>query len=116
MDCLSSFFEISGHIVECGVDNTSHPSSSLMVSAAERPERGRTSARSQASSMPQTSSSSSSKNIFNDKKMMARFLGAGMVRTGVTVLMVPDPLPFVDEVIAAALIGAGTGLVMYSES
>lgn len=53
---MSSFFEISGHIVECDVGITSHPSSLSMVSAAERPERGRISARSQASPMPQTSS------------------------------------------------------------
>ena len=53
---MTSYFEISGHIVECSTDdNTSHSSFSLMVSAAERPERGRISARSQASLMPQTS-------------------------------------------------------------
>ena len=41
-----SYFEISGHIVECSTDgNTSHPSSKSAVSAAERPERGRISAK-----------------------------------------------------------------------
>ena len=39
---MTSYFEISGHIVECSTDdNTSHPSSISMVSVAERPERGR---------------------------------------------------------------------------
>ena len=50
---MTSYFEIGGHIVEC--DLTSLLSPYQMVSAAERPERGRISARSQASSMPQTS-------------------------------------------------------------
>jgi len=53
---LTSYFEIGGHIVEVDLQNlTSLSSSPLTVSVAERPERGRTSARSQASSMPQTS-------------------------------------------------------------
>jgi len=58
VDCLnSSYFEISGHIVECSTDDsTSLLSSKPIVSVAERPERGRDSARSQASSMPQKSS------------------------------------------------------------
>lgn len=53
---MTSYFEIGGHIVEVDLQNlTSLSSSPLTVSVAERPERGRTSARSQASSMPQTS-------------------------------------------------------------
>ncbi len=116
MDCLTSYFEIGGHIVECG-KFTSPSSSKARVSAAERPERGRTSARSQVSSIPQTSSVSSSKPSGNDEyKDMAGIFGGGMIRAGIAILWVPDPLPFVDEVIGAALIGAGTGLVMYSES
>ena len=42
---MTSYFEISGHIVECSTDDdTSLPSSISMVSVAERPERGRNSA------------------------------------------------------------------------
>jgi len=42
---MTSYFEISGHIVVCPTDdNTSHSSSISMVSVAERPERGRDSA------------------------------------------------------------------------
>lgn len=53
---MTSYFEIGGHIVEVDLQNlTSFSSSPLTVSVAERPERGRISARSQASSMPQTS-------------------------------------------------------------
>lgn len=41
---MTSYFEISGHIVECSTDDsTSHPSSISMVSVVERPERGRNS-------------------------------------------------------------------------
>ena len=41
---MNSYFEISGHIVECSTDDsTSHPSSLSMVSVVERPERGRNS-------------------------------------------------------------------------
>jgi len=43
---MTSYFEIGGHIVECSTDDsTSHPSSLSMVSVAERPERGRNSAK-----------------------------------------------------------------------
>ena len=37
---MSSFFEISGHIIECPFD-TSHPSLQLDAFVAARPERGR---------------------------------------------------------------------------
>ena len=41
---MTSYFEISGHIVECSTDDsTSLPSSLSMVSVVERPERGRNS-------------------------------------------------------------------------
>jgi hypothetical protein len=57
---MNSYFEIGGHIVECSADdNTSHPSSLSMVSAAERPERGRNSAKDETSSMSITSASRS---------------------------------------------------------
>jgi len=117
VDCLSTYFEISGHIVECEDELTSLLSPYSKVSAAERPERGRTSARSQVSLIPQTSSKASSKRSRSDKrKEGAAYIGAAAIRVGVAILWVPDPIPFVDEVIGAALIGAGTGLVLYSES
>ncbi len=43
MDCLKSYFEITGHIV--ALDHTSLPSSYFGGIAAERPERGRNSAK-----------------------------------------------------------------------
>ena len=112
---MTSYFEIGGLIVESSITSPSSPHSK--VPAAERPERGRTSARGQVSSIPQTSSVSSSKASADDEyKDMAGIFGGGMIRAGIAILWVPDPLPFVDEVIGAALIGAGTGLIMYSES
>jgi len=42
-----------------------------------------------------------------------RMVGAAMVRTGVAILMVPDPVPFVDELVGAAFIGIG-GALLYS--
>ena len=58
MGCLSSsYFEIGGHIIECDIDdlgNTSVLSSKTKVPAAKRPERGRSFARGQSSSMTQT--------------------------------------------------------------
>lgn len=113
---MTSYFEISGHIVECSADdNTSHPSSLPMVSVAERPERGRNSAKDETSSMSITSPSLAGKSN-SERKDLARMFGGGMIRAGIAILWVPDPIPLVDEVIGAALIGAGSGLIMYSES
>jgi hypothetical protein len=52
----------------------------------------------------------------SERKDLARIFGGGMIRAGIAILWVPDPIPFVDEVVGASLIGVGTGLVMYSES
>jgi hypothetical protein len=61
VDCLKSYFEIGGHIIECDIDNLSNTSllsSKSRVPAAGRPERGRISARDQSSTMTQTSKDS----------------------------------------------------------
>lgn len=39
-------------------------------------------------------------------------VGQAMVRTGVAILMVPDPLPLVDEVVGGALVVGGAILTM----
>jgi hypothetical protein len=57
VDCLKSYYEIGGHIIECDIDNlanTSLLSSKTKVPAAKRPERGRSFARGQSSTMTQT--------------------------------------------------------------
>jgi hypothetical protein len=113
---MTSYFEISGHIVECSTDgNTSHPSSLSMVTAAERPERGRDSAKAEWGETPETAADLA---VVTDSegKDLARMFGGASIRAGIAILWVPDPIPFVDEVVGAALIGAGSGLIMYSES
>jgi len=63
---MTSYFEISGHIVECSTDDsTSHPSFLSMVSVAERPERGRNSAMNEDVS-PRTSAFSDPKLSFSE--------------------------------------------------
>ncbi len=42
-----------------------------------------------------------------------RVVGANMVRAGVTILMVPDPIPLVDEIVGFGLIAIG-GYLVYS--
>jgi len=54
---MTSYFEIGGHIIECDIDDlgsTSLLSSKTKVPAAKRPERGRSFARGQSSTMTQT--------------------------------------------------------------
>ena len=69
-----SYFEIGGHIIECDIDNlanTSLLSSKTKVPAAKRPERGRSFARGQSSSMTQTSKDS----LFTHWKKMVSYPG-----------------------------------------
>ncbi len=47
------------------------------------------------------------------RKESAKLIGGGMIRAGVAILMVPDPLPVVDEIAGLALIAGGAGLVYY---
>ena len=41
-----------------------------------------------------------------------QLVGQAMVRTGVAILMVPDPLPLIDEVVAGALVAGGSILTL----
>lgn len=43
-----------------------------------------------------------------------RMLGQAMIRTGIAILAVPDPIPFVDEMVGVALIGGGA-TILYVE-
>lgn len=45
---------------------------------------------------------------------MRERVGFGMVRTGVAVLSIPDPLPFIDEGIGIGLVAGGAALI-YTE-
>lgn len=41
-------------------------------------------------------------------------VGQAMVRTGVAILMVPDPLPLIDEVVAGAMVVGGSIMTLTS--
>ena len=47
-------------------------------------------------------------------KGLAGMFGQAMIRTGIAILAVPDPIPFVDELVGMSLIGGGTGMLAYS--
>jgi len=44
-----------------------------------------------------------------------RTFGTTLIRFGAVGLAVPDPIPFVDEILFGAMIATGAGLVAYSE-
>jgi len=50
----------------------------------------------------------------DDSNMMYRVLGQAMIRTGIAILAVPDPIPIVDEVVGMSLVGTGAA-VLYLE-
>jgi len=102
VDCLTSFFEIGGHIIEC--DITSHSSSTLMVSAAERPERGRIAARSQASPMLQTSSSTGGLTVRDVASRVGRAQRARRaIAIAATLAAADGPLPIGDTIAIVGL-------------
>ncbi len=39
-------------------------------------------------------------------------VGQAMVRTGIAILMVPDPLPLIDEVVAGVLVAGGAAITL----
>ncbi len=59
-------------------------------------------------------SEDSSEEDFDDTSTIWRMVGSGMVRTGVAILLVPDPLPLVDEIIGVGLIAVGTTIIAFS--
>ena len=46
---------------------------------------------------------------------LRKVIGQAAVRTGIAILAVPDPLPFVDEVAGITLVAGGTYLIATSE-
>ena len=99
---MTSYFEISGHIVECSTDDiTSHPSSLSMVSVAERPERGRNSAMNESVSS-RTSAESQSESVFQQSARLRRARRA--LSLAAAIAAVDGPLPVGD---AIAVIGLG---------
>jgi len=102
---MSSYFEIGGHIVECSADdNTSLPSSISMVSVAERPERGRNSAKYETSPMSITSPSSGGKgeSVYERTSRLRRARRALSIAAAIA--LADGPLPIGD---AIAVVGLG---------
>jgi len=127
-----SYFEIGGQLVECTLHNTSIPSplpsassfrgapTDLPVSQVQAKRKkwfagGRKADRTSKWKVPGTPGSSLSSRDTVDKNAAA-IVGGGAIRTGVAILMVPDPLPLVDEIAAFVLIAGGVALVAYGES
>ena len=117
MDSVS-YFEISGKIVECS--STSHSSSSyspsLFRGAPTRLTEGATPRNQSVAGGRKGDHTSTSVDDRHWGKQFAGMLGTGMVRVGVAVLFIPDPLPLADELVAAAMVGVGSGLIMISKS
>ena len=67
--------------------------------------------------VPELRSLSSEETIsedFDGHRYFWRRVGANMVRTGVAILLVPDPIPLVDEIIGVGLIVVGGTIIALS--
>ena len=110
-----SYFEIGGQLVECQQHSTSIPSPLSSPSSFRGAPTTPTVAQVQGQRKQKVAGGRKGDRT-SIRKEGAKLVGGGMIRAGVAILMVPDPLPFVDEIAAVALIAGGAGLVYYSES
>jgi hypothetical protein len=110
-----SYFEIGGQVVECQTRSTSIPSPLSSPSSFRGAPTGRAVAQVQAQRKQKVAGGRKGEQP-NVSDPMMKMIGTGMIRTGVAILMVPDPLPLVDEIVAVALIGGGATLVYLSEN
>jgi len=105
-----SFFEISGEIIACELDETERlygrPSpvglSSLIMMDTETPEGF-----SRSQEFPAGAAGGTPDEMEGTEKWGRRSFGSALVRVGTIGLMVPDPIPFVDELIFGGMIVAG---------
>ena len=113
-----SYFEIGGKIVECNSTSipSSSPSPSSFRGAPTLIPEGATPRNNIEAGGRKGDHTSTTVDDRHWGKHFAGMLGTGMVRVGIGVLLVPDPLPFADEIIAAAMVGVGSGLIMISKS
>jgi len=110
-----SYFEIGGQLVECQLHSTSIPSPLFSPSSFRGAPTGRPVAQVQGQRKQKVAGGRKGDRT-TIRKEGAKIVGGAMIRTGVAILMVPDPLPLVDEIAAVVLIAGGAGLVYYSES
>jgi hypothetical protein len=110
-----SYFEIGGQIVECQQHSTSIPSPLPSPSSFRGAPTALPVAQVQGQRKQKVAGGRKGDRT-SMRKESAKLIGGGMIRAGVAILMVPDPLPVVDEIAGLALIAGGAGLVYYSES
>jgi len=112
---MSSFFEIGGHLVECQTRSTSIPSPLSSPSSFRGAPTALPVAQVQGQRKPKGAGGRKGEQTSISKEG-ASLVGGGMIRAGTAILMVPDPLPLVDEIAAVVLIAGGAALVYYGES
>jgi hypothetical protein len=106
---MSTFFEIAGEVIELELDATERaygrPSptglSSLLAMDSESPK---------GLSKPERHHAVAAGG--GDLQQFTKFqmIGRGMAGAGASILMVPDPLPYVDELVGATMVVAGTAM------
>ena len=110
-----SYFEIGGQIVECQTRSTSIPSPLPSPSSFRGAPTGLPVAQVQGQRKQKVAGGRKGEQRTIHKEG-AKLVGGGMIRAGVAILMVPDPLPLVDEIIAVSLIAGGATLVYLAEN
>jgi len=103
---MTSYFEIGGHIVQCETTLQSPLSGGTTRSQFRIPDsfdvRAAYAERPVELASPSVSTSTPSKS-----NQIKRMIGSTMIRTGVAILLVPDPIPVIDEVLGAGLVYGG---------
>jgi hypothetical protein len=110
-----SYFEIGGQIVECQQHSTSIPSPLPSPSSFRGAPTALPVAQVQGQRKQKVAGGRKGDRT-SERKQAAKVIGGAAIRAGVAILMVPDPLPLVDEIAGLVLIAGGAGLVYYSES
>ena len=109
-----SYFEIGGQLLECQLHSTSIPSPLSSPSSFRGAPTTSTVAQVQAQRNGKVAGGRKGDHT-SVSKQTAKMIGSGMIRAGIAILVVPDPLPIVDEVVGIVLIAGGAGLVAYAE-
>ncbi len=112
---MISYFEIGGQIVECQQHSTSIPSPLPSPSSFRGAPTALPVAQVQGQRKQKVAGGRKGDHT-SIRKESAKLIGGGMIRAGVAILMVPDPLPVVDEIAGLVLIAGGAGLVYYGEN
>jgi len=112
---MNSYFEIGGQIVECELHSTSISSPFPSPSSFRGAPTALPVAQVQGQRKQKVAGGRKGDRT-SIRKESAKLIGGGMIRAGIAILMVPDPLPLVDEIAGVVLIAGGAGLVYYGEN